>query len=255
MLIPAGFVTRLARRLTNLAGEYADRLGERRAHVLLKRDHTLRVHALAAHIARAEAPDMALLCRAAALMHDIGRFEQFERFGTFRDDESVDHGDLGAKILERENFLAECGPAARNVVISAVRLHNKRELPARLEEPLGTVVRVVRDADKLDIVPLVLAGMEPGRAGDKVVALGLADTPGAWNPHVLETVRRGGNPAYADLTCANDFRLLLASWGPGLEFTASRSVFRRRDYLGRIFAQLPDMPEFSALRAVLVSRL
>ena len=54
MLIPAGFVTRLARRLTNLAGEYADRLGERRAHVLLKRDHTLRVHALAAHIARAE---------------------------------------------------------------------------------------------------------------------------------------------------------------------------------------------------------
>ena len=137
MLIPAGFVTRLARRLTNLAGEYADRLGERRAHVLLKRDHTLRVHALAAHIARAEAPDMALLCRAAALMHDIGRFEQFERFGTFRDDESVDHGELGAEILERENFLAECGPAARNVVISAVRLHNKREMPARLEEPLA----------------------------------------------------------------------------------------------------------------------
>ena len=64
-----------------------------------------------------------------------------------------------------------------------------------------------------------------------------------------------GNPSYTDLTCANDFRLLLASWGPGLEFTASRSVFRRRDYLGRIFAQLPDMPEFSALRAVLVSRL
>lgn len=250
MLIPAGFVNRLARRLISLAGEFANRLGERRAHVLLKRDHSLRVHAFATRIAKVEAPDLLPLCRASALMHDIGRFEQFERFGTFRDDASVDHGELGAEILRREGILTECGVAVQELVIRAVQLHNKRELPAHLEEPLRTVLRVVRDADKLDIVPVVLAGIGPDADGEGVVVLGLADTD-TWSPRVLETVRQGQNPAYADLTSVNDFRLLLASWGPGLEFAISRSIFNRRDYLGQIFAQLPVTPEFTAVRAAL----
>lgn len=254
MLIPAGFVNQLARRLVALAGEFADRLGERRAQIVLKRDHSLRVHAFATRIAMAEAPDLLPLCRVAALVHDIGRFEQFERFGTFRDDASVDHGDLGAEILRREGFLAECSPVAQDVVIQAVALHNKRELPAHVDEPLRTVLRVVRDADKLDIVPVVLAGIEPESDKEGVVVLGLADTE-EWSPYVLEAVRQGKNPAYADLACVNDFRLLLASWGPGLSFAISRDIFARRDYLGQIFAQLPPTPEFTALRKTLASRL
>jgi hypothetical protein len=186
-------------------------------------------------------------------MHDIGRFEQFERFGTFRDDVSVDHGNLGAEILKREGILAECGTAAQELIIRAVQLHNKRELPTHLEEPLRTILRVVRDADKLDIVPVVLTGIGPD-AQEGVVALDLEDTD-TWSPQVLQTVWRGENPSYTDLTSVNDFRLLLASWGPVLEFAVSRSIFKRRDYLGRIFAQLPVTPEFTALRAALAHRL
>ena len=36
------------------------------------------------------------------LLHDIGRFEQYTNYKTFRDNDSIDHGDLGAKILEKD---------------------------------------------------------------------------------------------------------------------------------------------------------
>ena len=159
MLIPAGFIKRLARRLVSLADESANRLGERRMFVLLKRDHSLRVHAFAVRIAKIEAPDLLPLCRAAALMHDIGRFEQFERFGTFRDDVSVDHGNLGAEILKREEFSRNAGRGARADHSGRAAAQQARTT-THLEEPLRTILRVVRDADA-DIVPVVLTGIGP----------------------------------------------------------------------------------------------
>ena len=33
------------------------------------------------------------------LLHDIGRFEQVRRYGTFNDAKSIDHGKLGVEIL------------------------------------------------------------------------------------------------------------------------------------------------------------
>lgn len=39
------------------------------------------------------------------LLHDIARFEQMKKYGTFNDVLSVDHGDLGAKILSENNFI------------------------------------------------------------------------------------------------------------------------------------------------------
>lgn len=35
------------------------------------------------------------------LLHDIARFEQYTKYHTFKDAESIDHGDLGAEILKK----------------------------------------------------------------------------------------------------------------------------------------------------------
>jgi putative nucleotidyltransferase with HDIG domain len=204
-------LARLRRCFVALASEHADRLGDRGGHIVLKRDHSLRVHALAVKIVAGEGLTPVEPYLAAALLHDIGRFAQFERFGTYRDDVSVDHGDLGATVLREGDFLTDLDAGLRDCVIEAVRLHNKRELPFELDPLVRSVCDVVRDADKLDIVPVVLARMLPDGPRDEVVTLGLQDAPEDWSEGIFAVVAEGVSPAYSDLRFLNDFKLLLAS--------------------------------------------
>ena len=64
-------------------------------------EHTLRTCQEMAYLteALALAPPQERTAQAIALLHDIGRFEQFMRYGTFFDHVSTDHGILGATIL------------------------------------------------------------------------------------------------------------------------------------------------------------
>ncbi len=245
----------MRRRFVLMAGEYAERLGPRREHIVLKRDHSLRVHALATKIVARESIAPAAPYLAAALVHDIGRFSQFERFGTYRDDESVDHGEEGADFLRGTDFLDAFEPQVRDCIIMAVRLHNKRELPPRLDPLTRSLCAVVRDADKLDIVPVVLSRLGAVGPKDGVVTLGLADEPGAWTEAVADTVAGGESPAYGDLRYINDFKLLLASWGPSLVHGASRRIFAGRGYLDRLFAMLPQSERFFGLKTRLAGAL
>ncbi len=242
-------------RFVAMAGEYAERLGDRREHIVLKRDHSLRVHALATKIVSRESIAPAAPYLAAALVHDIGRFSQFERFGTYRDDESVDHGEEGADFLRGSDFLEAFEPQVRECVILAVRLHNKREIPSGLDPLTRSLCVVVRDADKLDIVPVVLSRLGAAGPKDPVVTLGLADDPMAWTDAVADAVADGESPAYGDLRYINDFKLLLASWGPSLVHGASRRIFARRGYLDSLFALLPRTGRFAELRCRLAAGL
>ena len=45
------------------------------------------------------------LAKVIALLHDIGRFEQIRRFGTFNDAQSVDHAEFGADLLFKEGLI------------------------------------------------------------------------------------------------------------------------------------------------------
>lgn len=245
----------LRRRFVALSAEYEARLGDRREHIVLKRDHSLRVHALASTIVRAESMSSSAACRIAALVHDIGRFPQFEQYGTYRDDHSMDHGDLGSEMLARGEFLADLEPEMRSLVITVVGLHNKRDVPDGLDGLTREVLTVVRDADKLDIVSVVLTKLQSSGPRDVVVTLGLDDEPDGWTPEILDAVERDINPAYSELRFVNDFKLLLASWGPKLVHAASRKMYLRRHYLDQLFALLPESRDFGRIKKVLLARL
>ena len=62
--------------------------------------HTFRVAENAEQIAlHTSCPELADFAWFLGLLHDIGRFEQIRRYGTFADGQSVDHAELGADIL------------------------------------------------------------------------------------------------------------------------------------------------------------
>ena len=79
------------------------------------------------------------------LFHDLGRFPQFSEFKTFRDEKSFDHGDKSYEILKKYNY-------QNNLVLDAVKYHNKLTIPLDLNEIKKLQCEIVRDADKLDIM-------------------------------------------------------------------------------------------------------
>jgi len=123
-------------------------------HIKAKQQHSLRVMEISKKIAEGlclsrEEIELATII---GLLHDIARFEQYTLYGTFKDFESVDHGDFGAQILEKDirNYIET--KEYDEIIIKAVKNHNKFEIEEGLTEKELLFVQIIRDADKIDIL-------------------------------------------------------------------------------------------------------
>lgn len=232
------------RAFVAVAEASAQRVGDARHLVDLKRDHSLRVMALASRLLKAHDVEPYEIGIVAALLHDVGRFSQFEQYRTFRDAVSIDHGAAGAALLAASSLLDAFSASEQDAILRIVSLHNRRVLPV-LDPPWDLLLHAVRDADKLDIVRVVLSALEKGEV-DSTVTLGLRTEPGV-SPGVLQTLSRGEAPDYGQLVFVDDFKLFLAAWSACLSFQESRRIFARRRYLQRIWALLPQTPPIAEL--------
>ncbi len=97
---------------------------------------------------------------AMGLLHDTGRFQQFIKYHTFSDAASVDHGELGWRIVRNEHFLAGLMHEEQRPILDGIRWHNKRVIPSPLPCRSLSYVQLIRDADKLDIYRVVLEETE-----------------------------------------------------------------------------------------------
>lgn len=180
------------------------------------------------------------LAQAVALCHDVGRFEQYRRYRTFKDSASLNHALLGARVLTEEKILATLEPAERRLIACSVALHNVFRIPAGLDGRRLLFLRLIRDADKLDIWQIFIDfyGQAEGERAS-AVGLGFPDLP-YCTPAVVETLLRGEMVNLATLRTLNDFKLLQLSWVFDLNFPASRRLVRERGYVERLAATLPD---------------
>ncbi len=181
------------------------------------------------------------LARVMALLHDIGRFEQYARYQTYNDHKSADHGLLGANVLRRTGILRGFSPAEAETVIAVVSHHNRAALPGSWDARKLRFLQMVRDADKLDIWRVVTEHYT-GRATNEAIGLGLPDSPDV-SESVIERVCRGMPARYTDLRTMSDFKLLQLGWIFDLNFTRSFELARERAYLASIRNALPESAE------------
>ncbi|MBI4864147.1 MAG: HD domain-containing protein [Candidatus Riflebacteria bacterium] len=204
--------------------------------IRLKRDHTDRVCREIVGLARSLSlpDDRQVLAETAALFHDVGRFEQFARWGTYLDARSEDHAALGVEVLERHRPLDTLDPAARRLVTSAVRLHNRIEIPAHESDDCKLVTRLVRDADKLDIWDLALRYYchEPGD-WNEAIELELPDVP-RISDEVFAGVMDRRMPRMRAVKTLGDFKIIQMGWVFDLNFDLSFELVARRGYLERL---------------------
>ena len=137
-----------------------------------KVEHTLRVAGNCERIAASLCmdDDDAAFAWFLGLLHDIGRFEQVRRYGTFVDSVSVDHAEFGADLLFKDDLIHEFpvqGLTSGRLALleTAIRLHNKLTLPGDQDEETRRFCNLIRDADKADIFRVVTELSFEQRAG------------------------------------------------------------------------------------------
>lgn len=135
--------------------EYVKNYDSSNEKIKLKIDHTYRVSELCEKIALSldmsnEEIDTAYLT---GLLHDIGRFEQVKRYGTFNDSKSVDHAKLGVEILFKEGMIRDFieDTSEDELIKNVIEFHNAYKMPETFSKRTKVFGDILRDADKIDI--------------------------------------------------------------------------------------------------------
>lgn len=221
-------------------------------NIELKVRHTSFVCENAVLIAREEhlADNNVLIAETAALFHDIGRFLQYSKYKTFRDSISVNHGRFGAEILREKEILAHLSAIEQELIINTIQFHNTFEVPAFEDEQKVLFLRLIRDADKLDIWR-VFAEYYDSDEDDQASAvnLGLPDRPD-YSQTILSCLHKKTLASLSDLKTLNDFKLMQLSWVYDLNLRHSFRLLAERHLIHKIASTLPQTKEITGALAV-----
>jgi hypothetical protein len=217
-------------------------------HIDLKRGHSLRVCAIMRRLGRSLGLTKTelILGQALGLLHDLGRFDQYDQYRTFRDPFSLDHGGYGATLIASSGLLRGLSPDDREALLTAVRHHNKVLLHDHLQGRLRFWAELIRDADKLDIWEIVTiryrkkplpVGFEPESRLSEASHASAA---------VLEALRTQRCVPTAALRTRGDYALFHMGWVYDVNQDAALTRVLARGYLERLHDSLPGHADLDA---------
>jgi putative nucleotidyltransferase with HDIG domain len=226
-------------------------------NILLKEDHTLRVCALSEKLAHSLvlSTEDTNLAMAIAILHDIGRFPQFARYRTFRDNQSVNHAELGLTVLDETSLLEGVSSPDQQIIREAVLNHNRMEIENGLDESTLLHARLIRDADKLDIIPLMVEYYDSRRHSPKPgLELSFPDTPG-YSSVIIAHIERSEPVPNSVRRNYNDLKLTQLSWLYDLNYGWSRQYANEHRFTDKLKSHLPDDETINSIVTLINERL
>jgi HD superfamily phosphodiesterase len=214
-------------------------------NIRMKEDHSWRVCSNSIQIAKSvNLPINDLyLAETIAIFHDIGRFEQFSRYGTFKDSESEDHALLGVRLLVQWGILSRLNTDEQKIVLFAVENHNKFSISTSDNKKCILHSQIVRDADKLDILKVFIDEyMLRESTPNPSLYMGYPDASGYSESIVLDIL----NNTLSDMEKVknqNDLNLTRLTWMYDLNFIESFRLLKKRNFLEMIVQTLPQNDE------------
>lgn len=135
--------------------------------IALKVKHTFRTVDMAKKIAQELKlnEEQVLLAELIGVLHDIGRFEQLRIYDTFRDKDSFDHANFAVKILFEDGLIRNFIQDTKydDIIYKAIKNHNKFKIEDGLAKEELLQARIIRDADKTDILAVFVEDIEENR--------------------------------------------------------------------------------------------
>jgi len=184
---------------------------------------------------------------ATGLLHDVGRFSQFAEFGTFSDAASVDHGNLGAEIVVQAGWLDAVSAQDRHAMIDAIRHHNCLTIPANLPHNNLALLRVIRDADKLDIFRVVLEAVERDGFQELPTMLPNIKLNRSPSPQLVDEIICKKKASMKNVKSLADLLLMQMAWVYDLNYIPALQRFHERGILARILDHLDQDASIHAL--------
>lgn len=184
-----------------------------------------------------------------ALFHDIGRFEQFVKYRTYNDVRSVNHCLLGLEVLYQKNVFEVLQRRERELIERAIEYHGARELPRDLQGECLLFAKMIRDADKIDVLYVVTEYYRwykdnQQRSG---LELDLPDEPG-YSMDVVDGILRGRRIDRSELRTLNDMKLCQLAWVYDVNFAPTLKRMRQRRLLEKLVELLPRTPDIERIK-------
>lgn len=208
----------------------------------LKISHTLKVCALIKDLAEnlKLSEEEINLAEVIALFHDVGRFEQLMRYGTFLDAKSINHAELGVEILKEKKVFKGIDEKMQDIIFFSVSHHNRLELPKEDSAQRLFFSRMIRDADKLDIYAFSTNRFfQKDIPPNDPILLEMPDLPDI-SEEICHDLLSGTIVKQKKLKTLNDLKLLIASWIYDINYNRSFQIIHENGYIEKIFSILPE---------------
>ncbi|MGQ7870749.1 HD domain-containing protein [Sunxiuqinia sp. sy24] len=206
----------------------------------LKREHSLRVAKLSGLVATnlmLEEEDI-LLAEVIGLLHDLGRFEQFEKHQSFNDQQAGDHAELGVALLKEQAFFTAFSEERQNLIAQAILNHNKESISLKEDKLVVTYSQILRDADKLDIWETCVNNLKrDGNFKYPSISLNLPAT-GLVNDKIIRSIQNQKQAKRKDMQSVNDFKLMLMSMIFDLNFRVSFQLLSEKQSIKQLYESM-----------------
>ena len=239
------FLQEIQRWFRDYADDFRGPDGKLPSLLQLKLDHSLRV----AEDARGMARDLGWTeadmntAEAIGILHDVGRFSQYVEFKTLSDRHSINHAARSWEVVDQEIVLSGVSTTDCQRIKDAILHHNDIEIPAGVPKDSLPFVRLVRDADKLDIFMQFheMASNDKLEAHPELVfGVGL---DGPVNPELVDMIRARRNVPFSMVKSLTDFKLIQMSWVYDIHYPQAFDRMAHRDIIDKLESLLPASPE------------
>jgi putative nucleotidyltransferase with HDIG domain len=223
-------------------------------NIILKIEHSMRVAVVAEDIAKREMSFDLSLAYKAALLHDIGRFEQYKTYQSFDDATSTNHGELGYQVLRKHEGLMRLIPDnEKEVLLDCIRYHNVLRVPSEIPESTRRYIHLVRDADKIDIIDLFINLF----ISDEITECLIHKLPmtEAFTEAIARKLIKGEMILSSELNTSTDFKLKLFSWFNDCVYPSTLQIIKEMGLPEKMNRILPEDPLLAEAYDSVTSRM
>ncbi len=218
---------------------HVNKMGLKNPRVEMKIGHIMRVVENCEKIARALGLDnqKIQLAQLIGLLHDIGRFEQYQITDMTQ---KFDHGKMGVEVLKKDNYIRTYikQDIYDDIIYTAINEHNKYEITKGLSKEKELFCKIIKDADKIDLLyeAIFIYWQDPKRIQQV--------EEGALSKKMLEDFYLHKLADNKNKITQTDEILRFASFIFDLHFSYSFHILKQKDYVNKMLDRFNyQMPE------------
>lgn len=228
-------------KFNQYVASFTDFTEEQKTNARIKQDHSIRVAKIILDLAEklALSEEERYIAFLIGLYHDIGRFQQLQKFNTFNDAKSIDHADASVEVLRKGDFLTTLNEEQKVIVEKAIQFHNKKAIDKSLSESERLFSKLIRDADKLDILKVLTEYYSNSKAKPNHTLTWEMPKGSSVSSLVSKELLKGLLVSKENVASEVDIKAMQLSWVYDINFKPSFETVLNKRFLEKIYNSMP----------------